>query len=199
MNLDDQLRSALHDERLALPVPAHTLDVVRRKRRTRQVLGVSGASLSAVAVVAGAVALSPSGGTRVAQVGTTPSTTVAGGCDAPAAGQLEGSSYVVRSARDWFMTKAQSDQFFSHYDEPSPKPQDTVPSPQPSGAGTDRLVAALLAAGAPGVDRLARCADSIDGHRARLIEACALCADRGRAAGARHVATGSPRERPARR
>jgi hypothetical protein len=54
------------------------------------------------------------------------------------------------------MTKAQSDAFFRTFVEPSPKPEDSVPSPQPSGPGTDRLVAALTAAGVPGAAALTR-------------------------------------------
>ena len=155
MNLDQLLTDALHDDRLALPVPADLLDVVRRKRRTRQAFGVTGASVSVVAMVAGAVALAPGGSQGTALVGSTPPAPAAG-CDAPATGQLEGSSYVVRSARDWFMTKARSDAFFHTYIQPSPKPEDSVPSPQPSGPGTDRLIAALTAAGVPGADALHR-------------------------------------------
>jgi hypothetical protein len=167
MNLDQLLTDALHDDRLALPVPADTLEQVRRMRRRRQALGVTGISLSVVAVVAASVTLAPSGSHRTATVGSTPSA-VAAGCDAPAAGQLEGSSYVIRSASDWFMTRAQSDAFFHSYNEPSPKPEDTVPSPQPSGPGTDRLVAALTAAGVPGADTLDR--DEADSGQRGALE-----------------------------
>jgi hypothetical protein len=155
-DLDRLLHDALHDERLALPVPADTLHAVRRRRNRRRTAGAALAGVTAVGLAVGSVALAqgPSG-TTPSRLAEAP---VAGphGCATAPAGQLEGSDYVVRTARDWFMTKAQSDAFFHTFSEPSPKPEDTVPSPQASGPGTDRLVAALTAAGVPGAAGLAR-------------------------------------------
>ena len=150
MNLDDQLRDALHDERLALPVPSGTLDVVRRKRRHRQALGVSAASLSVVAVVSAAITLAPSGGT--------PRASVVGASTPASATPIPGSTpaYYVRTARDWFLSQADYEAFLTTFVEPSPKPEDRVASPQPRGPLTDRLAEAMTAAGVPGVDGLAR-------------------------------------------
>ena len=156
-DLDRLLHDALHDDRLALPVPAHTLTAVRRRRNRRRTAATVLSTAAAVAVVATGAALaqgSPTKG-RADRLAEAPPA-AASGCATEPAGQLQGSSYVVRSARDWFMTKAQSDAFFHTYSQPSPKPEDTVPSPQASGPGTDRLVAALTAAGVPDASSMKR-------------------------------------------
>lgn len=158
MSFDDHLRDVLHDDRWALPVSPDTLPAVRRSRARRRAARTTAGALAVVgAVTGGALLVSGSDGPAARSV-VRPLVTppVPSGCSAPPAGRLEGSDYVVRSARDWFMTKAQSDAFFRTYAQPSPKPEDTVPSPQASGPGTDRLVAALTAAGVPGADALDR-------------------------------------------
>jgi hypothetical protein len=151
MNLDDLLRDSLRDDRLALPVPADTLDVVRRMRRRRQRLTVATASAGTLALVGIVVVLAPGGGAapRAAIVPGAPSTS-----PTPIPGSTP--AYYIRNARDWFLTKAQSDAFFAGFQEPSPKPADSVPSPQSSGPLTDRLVAELQAAGVPGVESFRR-------------------------------------------
>ena len=173
MNLDQLLHETLTDERLALPVPPGTLDRVRRRRRTRQRLVVTGTSVVVLATVGAALALLPGGSTGRAVVASTPPATT--GCDASPAGRLPGSSYVVSRARDWFMTKPQSDAFFHTYVQPSPDPADSVPSPQPSGPQTDRLVAAMTAAGVPGAAGLGR--DEATGGDRRSIQLEGVLAD----------------------
>ena len=159
MNIDDLLRDALHDDRWALPVAPDTLSGVRRKRAKRQRTRAVGAALAAGSLVTGvALAATQLGGSQRSslQVGASvPSS----GCDvAPPATPIPGSTpaYPIRSARDWFMTKAQSDAFFHTYNEPSPGPDARVPSPQASGPLTDRLMAELVGAGVPGTETLQR-------------------------------------------
>ncbi len=162
MNLDDTLRDTLADDRWALPVPADTLSAVRRKRARRQRTRVGGAVLATAGMVTGGVlvatALPGSGSDPARSVIRPLSAPEAVGCAAPPAGVLPGSNppYTVKSARDWFMSKAQSDAFFTNYNQPSPRPDARVPSPQPSGPGTDRLLSALEAAGVPGTETLDR-------------------------------------------
>lgn len=158
MNLDDLLRDTLTDDRWALPVPADTLSAVRRRRVLRKRTRVLGAALaSTLAVGAGAIAMTQSGGEQRSTL--LPAAVPFSGCDvAPPAQPLPGSNpaYVVSSARDWFLTKEQSAAFFDSYRQPSPAPGDSVPSPQATGPGTDRLVAILTAVGVPGADALDR-------------------------------------------
>ena len=157
MNLDDLLADALHDDRWALPVSADTLPAVRRSRDRRRAVRTTAGALAVVgAVTGGALLLGSSGGDPGRSVVRPLATPTPSGCEAPAAGRLEGSTYVVRSARDWFMTKTVSEAFFASYQQPSPKPGDTVPSPHATGPGSDRLVAAATAAGVPGADQLDR-------------------------------------------
>ena len=158
MNLDDLLRTSLTDDRWALPVPADTLDRVRRSRARRRRARVTAAVVSTGALVAVGALLVGGGSAPSRSVLQPAAAAPSVGCAAPPAGALPGSdpTYVIRSARDWFMTKAQSDAFFRTYNQPSPEPRDRVPSPQPSGPLTDRLVAAVVAAGVPGAENLGR-------------------------------------------
>ena len=158
MNLDDLLADALHDDRWAVPVSPDTLPAVRRARARRRAARTTVGALAAVGAVTGAVLLLPGSrgdqGRSVVRPAATPPPP--SGCEAAPAGRLPGSDYVVRSARDWFMTKTVSEAFFATYRQPSPKPGDTVPSPHATGPGSDRLVAAATAAGVPGADQLDR-------------------------------------------
>lgn len=157
MSFDDHLTDVLRDDRWALPVSPETLPAVRRRRSRRRAARTTLSVLAVAGAVTGGPLLLDGGGAPARSVVQPLATPVAPtGCSAAPAGRLEGSDYVVRSARDWWMSKATSDAFFATYQQPSPKPEDTVPSPQASGPGTDRLVAALTAAGVPGAGVLDR-------------------------------------------
>lgn len=151
MNLDDLLRDTLHDDRWSLPVPADTLPAVRRKRARRQATRAATAVLAVGALVIGGVVVGGSlpGGEpsvlRPAQAGGTP-TPIPGSTPA----------YTPLTARDWFMSDAEQQAFFAGYQQPSPGPDYRAASPQPRGPLTDRLVAALDAAGVPEATGLER-------------------------------------------
>ena len=164
MNLDDLLRDTLSDDRWALPVPADTLSAVRRKRALRRRTKTVGAVLATAGIVTTAALTLPLAGSdhQVVLPGDGPTATLdpavslIASCSSAPAGRLAGSSYVVHSARDWFLTKDQMDAFYRTYREPSPAPDALVPSPQTSGPQTDHLLAALAAGGVPGADNLHR-------------------------------------------
>ena len=165
MNLDDLLRDTLTDDRWALPVPVDTLPAVRRKRALRQArlavaaVAGTGATVAMLALILGGSGVSP------ATLEGPASAASAGPSVAASPMPIPGSTpaYYPQTARDWFMTDAEQRAFLRHYVEPSPAPEDTVPSPQATGPLTDRLVAAMVAAGVPDAERLQR--DEADSGR----------------------------------
>lgn len=166
MTFDDHLRDSLTDDRWALPVAPDTLDRVRRARDRRRRVRTGAAVLATAGVVgAGAVLLgqAPAGqGRQVVLPGSEasptldPAVSLVASCATAPAGRLPGSDYTVRSARDWFVTREQSDAFFRTYSAPSPGPDAVAPSPQPGGPQSDHLVSALTAGGVPGAEGLRR-------------------------------------------
>jgi hypothetical protein len=146
MNLDQLLHDALHDDRLALPVPAGTLDAVRRKRRTRQRLAVAGTSVAALAVVGGAV----SAATLLSSSSSTLSPYAAGGVPpgSPAPGITP--AFVPESGRDWLLTDAEWQTYNASHTHPSPAPgQSAVHSPAPLAEQSAVLLNEVQQAGMP--------------------------------------------------
>ncbi len=146
-DLGDLLRDTLHDERLALPVPAGTLDVVRRKRRHRQRLTVAGTAVCALGLVGGALAAtsllrhpSASLSTRYAAGG------VPEGSPVPSVSP----AYVPSSGRSWILTPSEWATYRSAHTQPSPPPgQSVVPSPAPLGQQSADLLADVQKADLP--------------------------------------------------
>ncbi|MFN2540209.1 MAG: hypothetical protein ABR549_18935 [Mycobacteriales bacterium] len=160
MNLDQLLHDTLHDERLALPVPAGTLDAVRRKRRTRQRLAIAGASAGALSLVAVAVvatsALSSSSSTVAPYLG--------GGVPQGSPAPSITPAFVPQTGRDWLLTPAQWSAFQATHTRPSPPPgQSVVPSPAPLGSMSAELLADVEANALP-ADTSARREDSVGGQ-----------------------------------
>jgi hypothetical protein len=145
MNLEQLLTDALHDDRLALPVPADTLEQVRRMRRRRQRLTVAGTTVAAVALVGGAVG--------AASLLSSPSASVSsysspGPSDSPVPGITP--AFVPASGRDWLMTDAQWRTYDASHTHPSPAPgQSTVHSPAPLAEQSARLLNEVQQAGLP--------------------------------------------------
>ncbi len=153
MNLDDLLRDTLSDDRWALPVPADTLPAVRRKRTQRRALAtIATATGAAATVVALALTVGGSGGTE--PIVSLPATAAGPSTPTPIPGSTP--AYTPKTARDWFLTGVQSDAFYAGYQQPSPRPGDTVPSPHATGPLTDRLLEEIEAIGVPGASGLDR-------------------------------------------
>src|SRR5438067_4192728 len=101
MNLDQLLRDALHDDRLALPVPADTLHQVRRLRRRRQRLTVAVATVSALGLAGGAVALLP-GSSSSARLSPYSADGVPTGSPVPGVSP----DWVPANGSEWLLTEA---------------------------------------------------------------------------------------------
>lgn len=147
MNLDDLLHDTLHDDRFALPVPADTLEGVRRRRRNRHRLAVAGTAVCALGLVGGAaVALAPgSSSTRLVPY-------AAGGGGVPEGSPAPGitPAFVPTSGRDWLLDAAQWEAYDKSHSHPSPAPgQSTVHSPAPLGPQSAGLLAEIQAAHLP--------------------------------------------------
>jgi hypothetical protein len=140
MNLDQLLHDALHDDRLALPVPAGTLDAVRRKRRTRQRLAIAGTSVAAVTLVGGAV----SAATLLSSSSSTLSPYATGGVPVGSAAPSISPSWIPSSGNDWLLTDSEYRSFStSHTRAPYPSPgpgQGRVPSPAPLTSRSELLL-----------------------------------------------------------
>ncbi len=181
MNLDDLLSDALHDERLALPVPPDTLTRVRRARARRQRARAVGAVAATSSLVLAGVLVSSSIGP------TTPSSSlqpgaggaaVASGCNvAPPATPVPGSTpaYPIQTARDWFMTQAQNDSFYAGFQQPSPGPGYYAASPAPAGPGSMRLREEVIQGGVPGTSQFTL-DDVANGRRGNLAVYVSLAA-----------------------
>lgn len=160
MNLDQLLHDALHDDRLALPVPAETLDVVRRKRRARQRLVITGASVAALALAGGSVALV----SLRSSSSSTLSPYLEGGLPAgsPAPGITP--AFVPGSGRDWLLTGPEYDAYRASHTHPSPAPgQSVVHSPAPLSSQSAQLLEDVTAATLPSSASLRR-EDSVGGQ-----------------------------------
>jgi hypothetical protein len=149
MNLDDLLHDTLHDDRWALPVPADTLDRVRRSRRhRRQGFALAGSGLSVAAVVAGAALVGSLSGGRGASL-----VPYSDGLPAGSAAPMISPDWVPQSGADWLMTNAEYDAFYAGHTKapyPSPGPgQSRVASPAPFTQKSADLLAEVQAAGLP--------------------------------------------------
>lgn len=148
MNLDDHLRSTLHDDRWALPVQANTLDRVRKRRSARRrrtvILTVAGC-LAMGGGVLGLLLRAPSNAT----------TTLGLYADGYPAGQpVPGISpnWTPTSGRDWLLDERQSAAFTSIHEVPTDGlfgSSRTVPSPAPISSVTSELRAYADGAGLP--------------------------------------------------
>jgi hypothetical protein len=140
MNLDQLLHDALHDDRLALPVPADTLEQIRRMRRRRQRLAVAGTSVAALALVGGAVGAA----TTLSSSSTTLSPYSAGGVPQGSAAPSISPSWMPTSGDDWLLTDSEYRSFYtSHTQAPYPSPgpgQGRVPSPAPLTSRSELLL-----------------------------------------------------------
>jgi hypothetical protein len=146
MNLDQLLTDALRDDRLALPVPADTLAVVRRKRRHRQRLTVAATTVSAVALVGGAVGATSVLSSPAARVSSYASGGVPEGSPAPGITP----AFVAVSGHDWLMTHDQWVAYSAGHTHPSPAPgQSTVHSPAPLAEQSAVLLDEVQQAGLP--------------------------------------------------
>jgi hypothetical protein len=147
MNLDDLLRETLHDDRLALPVPAGTLDVVRRKRRTRQRLAVAGTAVCALGLVGGVVA---STSLRSSPASSLSPYADGGGVPEGSAVPSVSPAYVPTSGRSWILTPAEWATYRATHTQPSPPAgQSVVPSPAPLGQQSADLLADVQKADLP--------------------------------------------------
>jgi hypothetical protein len=141
MNLDQMLTDALHDERLALPVPSDTLSLVRRRRRRRQarlVAGTAAASVTLVGAAVGTVSLLSSPASSLSPYSS--------------GGPVPGISpaFAPTSGRDWILSPDAWRTFRATHTEPSPPPgQSTVASPAPLAQMSADLLADVRAAGLP--------------------------------------------------
>ena len=147
MNLDQLLTDALHDDRLALPVPADALQRVRRMRRRRQRLTVAAASAGTLALVGGGVAVvSTMASSSPAAVSSYASAGVPDGAPAPGITP----AFVPASGRDWLLTDAQWKTYDATHTHPSPAPgQSTVHSPAPLAEQSAVLLSEVQQAGLP--------------------------------------------------
>lgn len=151
-----------HVERLAQDVRIPPFAVITNRasrKRQRRV-----AALAATVALLGALAVADlgAGGSRAILVPANPSSAAT---PTPVPGSTP--AYTPLTGRDWFLSKAEGEAFYAGYQQPSPRPGDSVPSPHATGPLTDRLVDEMKAAGVPGTESLTR-DEAESGHRGSI-------------------------------
>lgn len=148
MNLDDQLRDALRDDRWALPVAPDTLSVVRRKRAKRQRTRAVGAVLVLGCAGFGGAALVIRGAGAGPTVRLSPYAAAGVPPGSPAPGISP--AFVPDSGRDWLLNRAQWQAYDGTHTHPSPAPgQSSVHSPAPLSSQSENLLFEVTHAGLP--------------------------------------------------
>ena len=160
MNLDELLRDTLTDDRWARPVPADTLDGVRRARSRRRARTAVLSTAPVVLLGAGGTAAVTSLGGTPARLGTYADGGVPEGSPVPGITP----SFVPQHGHDWLLTSNEARAWNLSHTHPSPGPgQSVVASPAPLGEQSAALLAAVETAGLPEGSTLRR-EDSVGGQ-----------------------------------
>jgi hypothetical protein len=158
--IEDLLRDTLTSPEWDLPVRPGAMADLRRRRRTHRRRTAGAAALGGLALVGAGVAgvsLLPS---HQVQLGTYAAGGVPEGSPAPGISP----AWVPQTGRDWLLSQADADAFWSAHTRPSPHPgQSVVESPAPLGPQSEALLGDVQAAGLPAGAQLRR-EDAVGGQ-----------------------------------